>query len=55
MEAATESGKIIANHILTKYNYDKCYHYIFENKYLHQIDDLLYKLNLPNTIEILIR
>lgn len=33
MEAATESSKIIANHILTKYNNDKCYHYVFKNEF----------------------
>jgi uncharacterized protein with NAD-binding domain and iron-sulfur cluster len=53
MEAATESGKIIANHILTKYNYDKCYHYVFKNKFFFKLDDLLYKMNLPNIIDII--
>lgn len=53
MEAATESGKIIANHILTKYNQEKCYQYVFDNRYLYQIDDVLYAMNCPNIIDII--
>jgi len=54
MEAATESGKIIANHILTKYNYDKCYHYVFNNKYGYQLDDLLYSIHGPSIVSVLL-
>ena len=54
MEAATESGKIIANHILTKYNYDKCYHYVFNNKYFYQLDDLLYLVHGPSIVSVLL-
>lgn len=53
MEAATESGKIIANHILTKYNQENCYRYVFDNRYLYQIDDVLYAMNCPNIIDII--
>jgi protoporphyrinogen oxidase len=53
MEAATESGKIVANHILTKYNLEKCYHYVFDNRYLHQIDDILYAMKCPNIIDVI--
>ena len=53
MEAATESGKIISNHILTKYNKEKCYYYEFDNKYLYQVDDALYALNCPSIIDIM--
>jgi hypothetical protein len=54
MEAATESGKIVANHILTKYNYDKCYHYVFNNKYFYQLDDLLYSVHGPSIVSVLL-
>jgi uncharacterized protein with NAD-binding domain and iron-sulfur cluster len=54
MEAATESGKIIANHILTKYNYDKCYHYVFNNKYFYQLDDSLYSVHGPSIVSVLL-
>jgi hypothetical protein len=53
MEAATESGKIISNHILTKYNKEKCYYYEFDNKYLYQVDDALYAMNCPSIIDIM--
>jgi hypothetical protein len=52
MEAATESGKIISNHILTKYNKEKCYYYEFDNRYLYQVDDVLYAMNCPSIIDI---
>lgn len=58
MESAVESGKIISNEILNKYNKEKCYLYKHESgaiiKLLGHFDDILYDMNLPNILDILI-
>jgi len=58
MEGAVESGKMVANTILKKDNKKLCNHYIHESsKYLNIfkcIDDILYKLNLPHFIDLII-
>jgi uncharacterized protein with NAD-binding domain and iron-sulfur cluster len=55
MEGAIESGKITANYILDKYNKPnitlfKHYDNPFYIKIIQNIDNILYKLNLPNII-----
>lgn len=58
MEAACESGKLVANHILEKNNMNKCK--IYNNskplyfKIFECLDDYLYKLNLPSVIDLFI-
>ena len=59
MEGAIESGKITANYILDKYNKPnvtlfKHYDNPFYIKLIQYIDNILYKLNLPNIITTLI-
>lgn len=55
MEGAIESGKITANYILDKYNKPnvtlfKHYNNPFYIKLIQYIDNILYKLNIPNII-----
>ena len=58
MEGAIESGKITANYILDKYNKPNIEHYKhdapFYIKFIQYIDNILYKLYLPNIINLLI-
>ena len=58
MEGAIESGKITANHILDKYNKSNIEHYKHDDpcyiKLIQYIDNILYKLSLPNIINLLI-
>ena len=58
MEGAVESGKITANYILDKYNKPNIKHYKhdvpFYIKLIQYIDNILYKLYLPNIINLLI-
>ena len=59
MEGAIESGKITANYILDKYNKPNIYYFKhndnpFYIKLIHYIDNILYKLCLPNIITLLI-
>jgi hypothetical protein len=58
MEGAVESGKNISNLILTKYNLPKTYIHKHQDpnyfKIFKFIDDILYKLNLPNIIDVVI-
>jgi hypothetical protein len=58
MEGAVESGKIVSNLILNKYNLPKTYlHTHNDPSYLNIfkfIDDILYKLNLPNIIDVIL-
>ena len=58
MEGAIESGKITANYILDKYNKPNIEHYKhdapFYIKLIQYIDNILYKLYLPNIINLLI-
>ena len=58
MESAIESGKITANYILDKYNKPNIEHYKhvapFYIKLIQYIDNILYKLYLPNIINLLI-
>ena len=58
MEGAIESGKITANYILDKYNKPRAEHYKhndpFYIKVIQYIDNILYKLYLPNIITLLI-
>jgi hypothetical protein len=54
MEGAVESGKITANYILDKYNKPNIEHYQHSVplyiKGIQYIDNILYKLYLPNII-----
>jgi hypothetical protein len=58
MEGAIESGKITANYILDKYNKPNIIHYKHEQpfyiKFFQYIDNILYKLYLPNIVNLLI-
>jgi len=58
MEGAVESGKITANIILDKYKIDKIKHYKHINslslRMIQNIDDIFYKLYLPNLLDILL-
>tara|TARA_Y100001970_G_C14257575_1_gene876667 strand:- start:4471 stop:6402 length:1932 start_codon:yes stop_codon:yes gene_type:complete len=58
MEGAVESGKIVANKILSKHNKELCNHYIHKSsnylKIFKCIDDVLYQFNLPHLIDFLI-
>jgi len=58
MEGAIESGKITANYILDKYNKPNIKHYKhtdpFYIKLIQYIDNMLYKLYLPNITNVLI-
>ena len=58
MEGAVESGKITANYILDKYNKPNIEHYKHDVpcyiKLFQYIDNILYKLYLPNIINLLI-
>jgi len=58
MEGAVESGKITANYILKKYNKQNIEHYKhdvpFYVKLIQYIDNILYKVYLPNIINLLI-
>ena len=58
MEGAIESGKITANYILDKYNKPNIEHYKhdapFYIRLIQYIDNILYKLYLPNIINLLI-
>jgi len=57
MEGAIESGKITANYILDKYNKQNAEHYKHDQpfyiKFFQYIDNILYKLYLPNIINLL--
>ena len=58
MEGAVESGKITSNYILKKHNKSKIVHYKHTDSYyiklVQNIDNILYKLKLPNIFIILI-
>ena len=58
MESAVESGKIVSNILLKKYNKQKCSQYTHKSaNYLllfKCLDDILYKLNLPHLINCII-
>jgi hypothetical protein len=58
MEGAVESGKIVANLILDKYNKNKTYLYKHNDPIYFNIfktlDDILYTLNLPSIIDTLL-
>ena len=58
MESAAESGKITANILLSKYKKELAYLYKHQSKFyikpFKKIDDILYKLNLPNILDMLI-
>ncbi len=58
MESAVESGKIVSNILLKKYNKQKCSQYTHKSaNYLllfKCLDDFLYKLNLPHLINCII-
>jgi uncharacterized protein with NAD-binding domain and iron-sulfur cluster len=58
MEGAIESGKITANYILDKYNKPNIKHYKHHDpsyiKQIQCIDNVLYKLYLPNIMTLLI-
>lgn len=58
MESASESGKITANILLSKYKKKLAYLHNHQSKIfikpLKLIDDMLYKLNLPNILDIII-
>ena len=58
MEGAIESGKITANYILNKYNKPNIIHYKHNDPFFIQliqyIDNVLYKLYLPNIIKLII-
>ena len=58
MEGAIESGKITANYILDKYNKPNIEHYKhdanFYIKLIQYVDNILYKLYLPNIINLLL-
>jgi len=58
MESAVESGKKVSNLILNKYEIPKTFIYIHESsgfiKILKTIDELFYKLSLPNIIDMII-
>ena len=58
MESAVESGKLVSNLILKKYKKPLCDIYIHKsNKILEnikKIDDILYKLYLPNILDIVL-
>ena len=58
MEGAVESGKMVANEVLKKYSKDKTFLHKHKDpkifNILKQIDNLLFKLGLPNIIDCLI-
>ena len=58
MEGAIESGKMTANYILDKYNKPNIIHYKHNNpfyiKVIQYVDNILYKLCLPNIVNLLI-
>ena len=54
MEAACESGKIVANLLLNKYNKPLCKIYQHKPINISKIDDLLYKFGLPSIIDLII-
>ncbi len=59
MEGAIESGKITANYILDKYNKPHIFHYKHDDdpyyiKIIQYVDNILYKLYLPNIVKCLI-
>jgi hypothetical protein len=58
MEAACESGKIVANYILTKNNKENC-KVVFHDKpsyfkIFEKYDDMLFVNDLPSLIDIII-
>ena len=58
MEGAVESGKMVSNIILDKYNKPNTYiykhHLNTKYKVFRLFDDILYKFNLPNILDTLI-
>lgn len=58
MESAAESGNIVANLLLNKYNKKNIYHYKFQEPAilgpLKIIDNFFYHLRLPNVLDILL-
>ena len=58
MESAVESGKIVSNDILTKYNLPLCYKYTQHNNllivFIQKLDNILYAMHLPNIIKTMI-
>jgi hypothetical protein len=55
MESAVESGKIVSNDILTKYNLPLAYQYTQHNNllivFIQKLDNILYAMKLPNIIK----
>jgi uncharacterized protein with NAD-binding domain and iron-sulfur cluster len=58
MESSCESGKIVANHILEKNKIKKCKIFYHDKlpifKILEPFDDILYKLNLPSIVDLMV-
>ena len=58
MESAVESGKIVSNDILSKYQLPLAYQYTQHNNFLvvfiQKVDNVLYRLKLPNIIKVTI-
>ena len=58
MEGSVESGKIVSNHILDKYNLPKTYKYTHTSSLLFRIiqmiDNILYVFYLPNILDLFI-
>lgn len=58
MESAVESGKLVSNEILNKYSKEQCYIHNHDSnaiiKLLAHMDDILYNMNLPNILDIII-
>lgn len=56
MESAVESGKIVSNDILSKYNLPLSYQYTQHNNFIiifiQKLDNILYKLKLPHIIKV---
>jgi hypothetical protein len=55
MESAVESGKIVSNNILSKYNLPLAYQYTQHNNllivFIQKLDNILYAMKLPNIIK----
>lgn len=54
MEAACESGKIVANLLLKKYNKPLCKIYTHKPMCISKIDDILYKYGYPSIIDLIL-
>jgi len=55
MESAVESGNIVVNEIVKKYNLPSVFHYVHQSsliiQLIGQLDNLLYKIDLPNILK----